>query len=118
MAAAVAYVTAHPGTTMGGVVGHLLEGLPRDKPTVYKQAASVVERIIRDRLVRQDAALRLHPWDTKRKTFAEALERAAFAAPDAEHWSLILALAMEAWRLAGDENRVRILGGLTYRERT
>ena len=109
MEAAVAFVATHPGSGMAAVTAHLLEGLSRDKPRVYKQAASVVERIIKDRLVRQDASLRLYPWDAKRKAYAEALERAAFAAPDPWRFRSTIALAADAWRHAGDENRARTL---------
>lgn len=109
MEAALAFVAEHPGAPMARVVAHLLEGLDRDKPTVYRQAASVVERIVRDRLVRQDGAQELHPWDEKRKAYAEALERAASLAPDVERAAATTKLAIAAWRDAGDENRARIL---------
>lgn len=112
MQCAIAFVTAHPGATMRSVIFHVLASFDeshREKPTAYKQAAGVVERIICDRHVRQGPDLSLHPWDVKKKTFAEALERAAFAAPSAVERISTMALACEAWRRAGDEARVRLL---------
>ena len=120
MQAAVAFVKDHPGATVAAVVGHLLEGLEDKqqplKATVYKQAAGVVDRVIRDRLVRQDNAGRLFPWDERWKVFAEALERAVFAAPDEMRFLATQPLAAGAWRNAGDDNRARILEGMRYRE--
>ena len=112
MQAAVAFVTKHPGTTSSRVIFHLLGNPSQSEPlkaTAYKQAAAVVERIVRDRLILQDDALRLYPWDAKLKTYAEALERAAFAAPDDVLFAFTIGLAIGAWRQAGDENRARIL---------
>lgn len=117
MQAVVAFVTAHPGLTMAAATAHLLEGEQRTKPSVYKQAASVVERVIRDRLVRQDQNLRLHPWNPKWKAYAEALERAAFAAPNEARYSSTMALAIEAWRDAGDANRAQMLTRLSAERR-
>lgn len=125
MQAAVAFVAENPGVLAARVTAHLLEtspkaaelrtlalpGIPaRDmlKTSAYKQAASVVDRIIRDRLVRQDVSLRLHPWDAN-APYAEALERAALVAPDPVRFSSTMSLAIAAWREAGDENRARIL---------
>ena len=115
MQQAVAFVIAHPGTSMRSVTFHVLESFAedkREKPTAYKQAASVVERIIKDRHVRQGPDLLLHPWDVKRKTYAEALERAAFAAPSRHERALVMEIACEAWRMAGDEARARTLKNL------
>lgn len=120
MEAAVKFVTEHPGTTKTAIIAHLLAGhvvdtdsapkeIQRTESRAYKGTACVVERIIKDRYVRQDASLRLYPWDEKRKVFAELLERAAFAAPDAERKRNTLGTASNAWRYAGDENRARIL---------
>ena len=117
MQLAVAFVEAHPGATSRAVTLRLLEDLDdlaRERPTAYKQAASVVDRVIRDRLVRQDSDLRLHPWNVKRKAYAEALERAAFVAPDRAHFLATLDLARAAWRDAGDENRARILAARAH----
>ena len=111
MQAAVSFIASNPGATAAAVTAHLIGG-EEVKPSAYKTAATVVDRIIRDRLVRQDALRRLHPWDAKRKAFAEALERAAFAAPDARRYASTIALAAAAWREAGDENRARVLEGL------
>ena len=119
MEAAVAFVSAHPGATSVAVTFHVLEGMAqRERPSAYKQAASVVERIIKDRHVRQDPSLRLFPWDARRKEYAEALERAAFAAPDAARFASTMTLAMEAWKDAGDDNRARILSSMTFTERS
>ena len=115
MELAIAFVTAHPGTTMRSVTFHVLESFDeskRERPTAYKQAASVVERIIKDRHVRQGPDLSLHPWDVKRRTYAEALERAAFAAPTGRERAHVMEIACEAWRLAGDEARARTLRNL------
>lgn len=118
MEAAVAFVSAHPGATSVAVTFHVLEGMAqRERPTAYKQAASVVERIIKDRHVRQDG-LQLFPWDVRRKAYAEALERAAFAAPDAARFAVTMELAMAAWKDAGDDNRARILSAMTFTERS
>ena len=120
MQLAIAFVTAHPGTSMRSVTFHVLESFDenkREKPTAYKQAASVVERIIKDRHVRQGPDLSLHPWDAKRRTYAEALERAAFAAPTRHERARIMEIACEAWRLAGDEARARTLRNLPEEQR-
>ena len=131
MQVAVAFVEANPGASSSSVIAHVLDCLqgacPRSGPKSaaevffrppederrrlrrYKQAAGVVERIICKRLVRQDAALRLHPWDEKRRAYAEALERAAILAPDDARRRSTLTLAIEAWRDAGDENRAQAL---------
>lgn len=127
MDAAVAFIQANPGATMRMVIVHLLAFAPlslrlgnvetpssdhlasRQEKSAYRQAASVVDRIVRDRLVRQSADLRLYPWDSKRKAFADALERALYAAPDDAHQREVLSLAARAWREAGDENRARTL---------
>lgn len=122
MQVAVSYVAAHPGVPRKVLIGHLFEveaklvaalASPlRDeerRKRLYKRVATVVDRILRDRLVRQDAALRLFPWDEKRKLFAEALERALFAAPDAHLFKTTLDLVCIAWRAAGDESRARTL---------
>ena len=115
MQRAVAFVAAHPGTSMRSVTFHVLESFDedkREKPTAYKQAASVVERIIKDRHVRQGPDLTLHPWDVKRKVYAEALERAANAAPTPRERAMMREILYEAWRLAGDEARARTLENL------
>ena len=125
MQAAVDYVSAHPGVPRRVLIGHLFENETRliealssplkddeRRKRLFKRVASVVDRVLRDRLVRQDAALRLFPWDMKRKAFAEALERAAFAAPDRTRFESTLALACEAWRHAGDEARALTLSRL------
>ena len=94
------------------VIAHLLSTLTeaqQEKPSAYKRAAMIVERIIKDRHVRQAPDLSLHPWDAKRKTYAEALERAMFAAPNPTEYALMVPLACKAWRAAGDENRARTL---------
>ena len=119
MQRAVDFVIANPGTSMRSVTFHVLETFDedkREKPTSYKQAASVVERIIKDRHVRQGPNLTLHPWDAKRKAYAEALERAVFAAPTSRERALIMEITCEAWRLAGDEARARMLQGLHERQ--
>ena len=116
MQRAIAFVTAHPGASMRSVTFHVLESFDeskRESPTAYKQAASVVERIIKDRHVRQGPDLSLHPWDVKRRTYAEALECAAFAAPTRHERAHVMGMACEAWRLAGDEARARTLEGLS-----
>lgn len=115
MQLAVAFVIANPGTSMRSVTFHVLESFDeskREKVTAYKQAASVVERIIKDRHVRQGPNLTLHPWDAKRKAYAEALERAANVAPTPREQARIREILYEAWRLAGDESRARMLQGL------
>ena len=120
MNAAIKFVTEHPGTTKTDVITHLMSGnivdtdssakkIQRTESRAYKGAASVVERIIKDRLVRQDATLWLYPWDEKRKVFAELLERAAFVAPDDGRKVSTLEAAANAWGYAGDDNRSRIL---------
>ena len=112
MQLAVAFVTEHPGTTMRSVTFHVLESFDEDKrakPTAYKQAASVVDRIVKDRHVRVGPNLTLHPWDMKRKAYAEALERAANAAPTPRERAIIREILYEAWRLAGDYARARTL---------
>lgn len=109
MQESVAYIAANPnGVPMARVIAHLLAIAPSEKKYAYKQAAMVVERVIRDRLVRQDGNL-LYPWDEKAKAYAEALERAMYAAPDEEDRKNMLTLAIRAWRRAGDENRANIL---------
>ena len=111
MQAAVDFVGRNPGTPMRPVIGCVLDTfaeMQRDRPGAYKQAQAVVERIVKDRHVRQDSD-RLFPWDAKRRAFAEALERAAFAAPTPEQRAVVLPLATEAWRAAGDANRARML---------
>lgn len=111
MQAVVDFVERYPGTTMRGAIMHVLETMPemqRARPGAYKQAAAAVERVIKDRHVRQEGD-RLHPWDPKRRAFAEALERAASVAPDPAHKVSTRQLACAAWREAGDENRARIL---------
>ena len=115
MQLAIAFVAENPGATMRTVIFHILNSFDeskREKPTAYKQAAGVVERIIKDRHVRQGPNLTLHPWDTKRKAYAEALERALFAAPSERDRCAVFALVRDAWRAAGDEARVRVLDGL------
>ena len=113
MQAAVDYVAANPGATMVATTAHVLETMEqKSRPSAWKQAASVVDRVIKDRLVLQAGSQRLFPWDAKRKTYAEALERAAFAAPDQQRFRSTMALAIAAWRHAGDENRARTLEGL------
>ena len=114
MQAAVDFVTQNPGTTMPAVIARVLDVVHGDdekrfKPSSYKQAAGVVERVIKSRLVRLDPSRRLYLWDSKRKTYAEALQRAAFAAPDKRRYLSTMALAAQAWREAGDENHARIL---------
>ena len=114
MQRAVDFVAAHAstGATMRSVIFHVLESFDedkREKPTAYKQAASVVERIIKDRHVRQDTNLSLHPWDAKRKAYAEALERAHTLAPTPREKAIMLEMACDAWRRAGDDARVRML---------
>ena len=122
MQAAVDYVTAHPGVPRRVLIGHLFDAEAQliaalvsplkdeeRRKRLYKRVATVVDRILRDRLVRQDPALRLFPWDVRRKTYAEALERALFAAPDAHLFKATLELACTAWRGAGDEDRARTL---------
>ena len=119
MQLALAFVAAHPGTTMRSVTFHVLESFDedkREKPTAYKQAASVVERIIKDRHVRVGRDLSLHPWDMKRKAYAEALERAANAAPTPRERAMMREILYEAWRLAGDEARARTLQNLHSNE--
>lgn len=113
MTAVVEFVTAHPGATMVAAVAHILETIDPDRETVakpgkYKQAAAVVERVIKDRLVCQSPCLRLHPWNAQDKAYAEALERAMFCAPP-HRYTQTAALAASAWRDAGDENRARML---------
>ena len=115
MQLALAFVTAHPGATMRSVTFHVLESFDeakREKPTAYKQAASVVERIVKDRHVRVGPNLTLHPWDAKRKAYAEALERAANAAPTPHERARMREILYEAWRLAGDDARARTLQNL------
>lgn len=115
MQLAIAFVSANPGATMRTVIFHVLDSFDenkREKPSAYKQAASVVERIIKDRHVRQGTNLALYPWDVKRKAYAEALERALFAAPTERDRCSIFALVRDAWRAAGDEARVRVLDSL------
>lgn len=116
MQAAVAFVAANPGSTTQAVVRALLTPAAENsdewsvrEARSYKRAAAVVERVIKDRHVRQDAALRLHPWDERRRAYAEALERAANLAPDEARRRSTRALACAAWREAGDENRARLL---------
>lgn len=109
MEAATLFVHEQPGATMRMVIAHLLSTLQQEKPSAYKQAAMIVERIIKDRHVRQAPDLSLHPWDAKRKTYAEALERAMFAAPNPTEYALMVPLACKAWRAAGDDNRARTL---------
>lgn len=122
MQAAVDYVTTHPGVPRRVLIGHLFDGEAklvaaliapiadeRRRKRLYKKAAQVVDRVLRDRLVRQDEALRLYPWDNKRKAYAEALERAAFAAPDQGRFESTLTLACEAWKDAGDDGRAETL---------
>lgn len=119
MQLAVDFVTSRPGVTMRSVIFHVLESFPedkREKPTAYKQAAAVVERIIKDRHVRQGPDLSLFPWDPKRKAYAEALERALHVAPTPREATRIREMVYEAWRLAGDEARVRMLQGLHARQ--
>lgn len=119
--AAVDFVTQNPGVTCAQVIAHLLRiretesDLP-SRPSIYKQCASVVERMIAARLVRQGDSLLLHPWDPKLKAYAEALERAAFAAPDRDSFVVTMDLAISAWRRAGDPNRARILENQRARE--
>lgn len=124
MQAVVDFVTTNPGSPAIAVIAHVkgtlasataardamvTRGDDRREKRVFKQAASAVERAIKTRLVRQDGTLKLHPWDAKRKAYAEALATAAFAAPDEESKALMLDLAAAAWRRAGDENAARIL---------
>ena len=122
MQAAIDFVTKNPGATSRIVIVHLLEAElatfevtidEKRRSRLFKKSAGVVDRIIRDRHVRRDAALRLYPWDTKLRGFAEALERAAFAAPDDRSYRSILNLACNAWRVAGDANRAQVLEGLS-----
>lgn len=118
MQLAVAFVTTHPGASMRSVTFHVLESFDeakRERPTAYKQAAGVVERIIKDRHVRQGPDLSLHPWDAKRKAYAEALERAHSVAPTPRERSVMLEMVCEAWRRAGDEARARTLKNLYTR---
>lgn len=117
MQAAVAFVAEHPGSTAAAVTAHLLGGAEHIKAGSYKQAASVVDRIVRDRLVRQDSALRLLPWNPKEKAYADALERAAFLAPDDSRFTMMITIAIDAWRRAGDDNRARILERLDAERR-
>lgn len=115
MQRAVDFVTTYPGATMRSVIFHVLESFDedkREKPTAYKQAAAVVERIVKDRHVRQDSNLSLHPWDAKRKAYAEALERAHTLAPTPREKTIMLEMVCDAWRRAGDDHRVRMLMGL------
>lgn len=117
---AVTFVSANPGTTMRAVILHVLstfDAAKREKAEtdsaagsrLYKQAASVVERIIKDRHVCQGSNQSLHPWDPKRKAYAEALERAKNAAPEGPDRVLLTEMTYRAWLAAGDENRVRTL---------
>ena len=117
MQLAVDFVTAHAstGVTMRSTIFHVLESFgedKREKPTAYKQAAGVVERIIKDRHVRQGPDLSLYPWDEKRKAYAEALERAHTLAPTPREKAIMFEMVLDAWRRAGDEGRVRMLMGL------
>ena len=123
--AALEYVAAHPGITMRAATFHMLGELVRnDEPYTptkeqerrYKRAASVIEKLVCDRHVRQ-VGDRIYPWNAKQKVYAEALERAALVAPDHGRFLTTLALAKTAWSDAGDENRVRTLEALaTARE--
>ena len=118
MQLAVDFVAETPGVHRRALIQHLFN-LEHEALTVnidekrrgrlYKKAAGVVDRVLRDRLVRQDDGLRLYPWDERRKAYAEALERAAFAAPDPGRFERTLSLACEAWRDAGDFERARSL---------
>ena len=116
MQLAVEFVVANPGSRMAAVVAHVLDAMVTAKeneggivkPSAYKQAASVVERVIKDRLVRQ-VDDHLHPWNERLKLYAEALERAATLAPDDRRYVSMIVLAIAAWREAGDENRAQIL---------
>lgn len=112
MTAALVFVQAQPGASMRMVIAHVLSTFSeerREKPTAYKQASMVVERIIRDRHVRQAPDLSLYPWDEKRRAYAEAVQRALHAAPTPAEHATMKELACKAWRAAGDENRARIL---------
>lgn len=128
MKAALAFVRGQPGAPMRAVIAHIqqlgregqlllsqsasAEIVSKEDTRAYKQARSVVERIIKDRHVRQAADLTLHPWDEKRKAYAEALEGAMFAAPDGVKYRAMTRLACEAWRAAGDESRARTISFL------
>ena len=84
----------------------------RRRKRLYKKAAGVVDRIVRDRLVRHDATPPKHwlyAWDVKQKAYAETLERALFAAPDLARRAEVQPLAVAAWRAAGDDARARSL---------
>ena len=119
MEAAVALVATNPGLSARELALRLLEspepggaGSPKAdalETRRYKQASAIVERVIKDRHVRLDDALRLHPWDPKLRAYAEALERARNAAPDDEQRVAMTELAAAAWIAAGDANRARIL---------
>lgn len=117
---AVAFVTENPGITMRSVILHVLgtfDETKREKAAsdnaassrLYKQAASVVERIIKDRHVCQrhipGPAVALFPWDAKLKAHAENLERARHSAPSIQEKELLTRMTCQAWRAAGDENR-------------
>lgn len=124
MQSALEFVIANPGATMRTVIHHVLETTfdadRRERACtddarsskLYKQAASVVDRIIKDRHVRQDASLALFPWDAKRKAFAEAVERARHAALDPVDRAVLTEMTCNAWRAAGDENRARTIARL------
>ena len=117
MEIAVAFVLKNPGASMSMVAWHVLGRIIPDPSSLdekrrqryFKQARAVVERVIARGLVRHDDDGNLHPWDEKRKAYAEALERAMFAAPDVASKHVVHALAVAAWRAAGDENAARIL---------
>jgi hypothetical protein len=118
MQVALACVEAHPGTPVRGVVAHVLDTLSMSEAAApseakalrrYKGAASVVERLIKNRHVCQRPDGTLWPWDAKRKAYAEALERAWFAAPGPAEHATLAPLVAQAWRAAGDENRARTL---------
>lgn len=114
MQAAVDYVAAHPGALLREVTCHILAAMgpaPEDESMAmraHRQAAGVVERVVRRRLLRLDGATkRLYPWDERWRSYAEALERVVFAAPTTETFQTSLALAVAAWNGAQDPERAR-----------
>lgn len=103
----VALVTRSPGTTIFQALRHLLTETDREAPNTkaFRRAASVVARVIRDRLVRQ-VGERLYPWNRELFDSATALERAAFA--EGKKNAAVLHAA-QAWHAAGDANRAQML---------
>src|SRR5262245_6042216 len=100
----IAFVTANPGCTLFSAARHLLSEADRLDPTTkpFKRAFAAVERVIKKRLVRLSNH-RLYPWYRELFDRATALERVVKDDPTA------LRVAAEAWRVAGDDNRAKIL---------